>query len=65
MTINNTNRLKQVIDSQAADLLTIELIDTFEIKDLKINLANKEVYQLINKVNNAKYYYDQIKDQRQ
>lgn len=62
LTINDINRLKQVVDNQKADLLTIDLVDTFEIEDFKINLAHKKIYQLINKANNAKYYYNQIKD---
>lgn len=64
LTISGTDRLKQVVDGQKADSLTVELIDTFEIEDLGIDLADKEVYQLINEANNAEYYYDQIKDQR-
>lgn len=63
MIIIGTNRLKQVVDSQKTDLLTIQLVDIFEIEDLEINLANKKVYQLINKANNTKYYYNQIKNQ--
>ena len=56
--------LKQVVNSQEADLLAIELIDLFEVEDLGISLADKEVYQLINEANNTEYYYNQIKDQR-
>ena len=28
-----------------------------------MNLADKKVYQLINKANNTEYHYDQVKDQ--
>ena len=58
LTINGTDGLKQVVNSQKADLLAIELVDTFEVEDLKIDLADKKVYQLINKANNAEYYYN-------
>lgn len=44
--------------SQKADLLAVELVDTFEVEDLGMNLAAEEVYQLINEANNAEYYYD-------
>lgn len=30
----------------------------FEIKDLEMDLAEKKIYQLINKANNAEYYYN-------
>lgn len=60
--ISSINELKQVVDNEKADLLDIKLVDKFEIEDLKMNLANKKIYQLINKANNAKYYYNQIKD---
>ena len=62
MTVINTDGLKQVIDGQKANSLAIELVDTFEVEDLEIDLADKRVYQLINEANNAEYYYDQIKD---
>ena len=51
-----------MVDGQEANLLVIELVDTFEVEDLKMDLADKEVNQLINKANNAEYYYDQLKD---
>lgn len=41
LTINSTDKLKQIIDNQETDLLAIELVDIFEIEDLKIDLANK------------------------
>ena len=62
--ISGTNGLKRVVDGQEADLLVIELVDTFEIEDLEMDLADKKVYHLISKANNAEYYYDQLKDQR-
>lgn len=43
-------------------MLAMELVKIFEIEDLKINLANKKVYQQINKANKAKYHYNQIKN---
>lgn len=63
MIINDTDRLKQVVDGKEADSLTIELVDMFKVKDLEMDLADKEVYQLINKTNNVEYYYNQIKNQ--
>lgn len=48
---------KQGFNSQEPDSLAIEFLDTFQIKDLKIDLADKKVYQLIKKANSAKYYY--------
>lgn len=64
LTISGTNKVKRVVDGQKADLLNIELVNIFEVEDLRIDLANKKVYQLINEANNAEYYYDQVKDQR-
>lgn len=63
LTIGVTKGLKQVVDGQETDLLANELVNTFEIKDLEINLADKKVYQLINKANNGKYHYNEVKDQ--
>lgn len=51
-----------MINGQKADLLAIELVNIFAVEDLKIDLADKKVYQLINKANSAKYYYDWVKD---
>lgn len=42
--IKDTNKLKQVIDSQKANLLVIKLVDIFKIEDIEINLAKKKVY---------------------
>lgn len=56
--ISSIDRLKKIINSQKADLLAIKLVDIFEMEDLKIDLADKKVYQLINKANNMKYYYE-------
>ncbi len=64
LTISGTDGLKRVVDGQEADSLAVELVDTFEVEDLGIDLADEEVYQLINEANNAEYYYDQVKDQR-
>ena len=64
LTISGTDGLKRVVDGQEADLLAIELVDTFGVEDLGMDLANEEVYQLINEANNAEYCYDQVKDQR-
>lgn len=33
-----------MVDSQETDLLANELVNTFEIEDLEINLADKKVY---------------------
>lgn len=64
LTINGTNRLKKVVDGQEADFLAIELVDVLEIEDLGIDLTDKEVYQLIDEANEAKYYYNKTKYQR-
>lgn len=61
--INDTDKLKRVFDSQEAVFLTIKLVDTLEVKDLGINLADKKIYQLIDKANKARYYYNQVKGQ--
>lgn len=39
----------------------VELGDTLEVKDLRINLADKEMYQLTHDAKKAEYYYDQVK----
>lgn len=48
--------MNRVFDGQKADFLAVEIVNILEVKDLGINLGNKEVYKLINKVNEAKYY---------
>lgn len=60
--ISVTNGIKIVVDIPEAKLLAVELIDTLEVEDLGIDLTNKEIYQLIDKANEAKYYYDQAKN---
>ncbi len=64
LTISGTDRLKRVVDGQEADSLAVHLVDAFEVEDLGINLADEEVYQLIDKANEAEYHYDQVKGQR-
>lgn len=63
LTISDTNRLKRVVDGQEANSPVVELVDTLEVEDLEIYLANKEVYRLIDKANEAECYYDQAKSQ--
>lgn len=63
LTIRDIDQGKKVIDSQKVDMLMVELVDIFEVEDLEMDLADKKVYQIINKTNNAKYYYDQVKYQ--
>lgn len=58
LTISGKNMYKKGVNRQKANFLVIKLVDLVEVKDLKINFANKEVYQLINDTNKAKYYYD-------
>lgn len=58
LTISGTKGLKRVVDNQKADFLAVKLVNTLEIKDLGIDLADKEVYQLINEANEAECYYD-------
>lgn len=62
--ISSINRVEKIVNYQKADLLSIELVNTFELEDLRIDLADKKVYQLINKANNTEYYGNQVKDKR-
>lgn len=61
--ISGINMVEKIVVGQKTNILAFELVDTFEVKDLKIDLANKKIYQLINKANNAEYLYNQVKDQ--
>lgn len=61
LTIGSTNKLEKVVDGQKTDFLAIEPVDMLEVKDLRMNLADEMVYELINKANEAKYYYNQVK----
>lgn len=61
MTISGTNSLKRIVDGQEANSLIVKLVDAIEVEDLGIDLADKEVYQLIKEANEAKYHYNQIK----
>lgn len=36
--------MKKFINSQKANFLIVKLVNILEIKDLRINLANKKVY---------------------
>lgn len=63
LTISNTDRRKRILDEQEANFLAVELVNILKIENLGINLANKKIYQLIDNVNRAEYYYDQAKDQ--
>lgn len=62
-TISNINRYKKVIDRQKANFLVVKLVNLAKFEDLRIDLADKEVYQLINDANKAEYYYNQAKNQ--
>lgn len=53
LTINSINKMKRVVNNQEIDFLAIELLDVFEIKDFRINLADKKIDQLIDKTNKA------------
>ena len=64
LTISGTDELKRVVDGQKADSLAIELVNALEVENLGMDLADEKVYQLIDKANKAKYYYDQVKSQR-
>ena len=64
LTINGTDELKRVVDGQEADSLAVELVDAVEVEDLGMDLADEKIYQLIDKANEAKYYYNQVKSQR-
>lgn len=64
LTISGTDGRKRVVDGQEANFLAVELVDLAEVKDLGIDLADEEVYQLINDANKAEYYYNQAKGQR-
>ena len=61
LTISGTDRLKRVADGQEADSLTVKLVDALEMEDLGMDLADEEVYQLIDEANEAEYHYDQVK----
>lgn len=64
LTISGTDGLKRVVNGQEAESLAVELIDTLEVENLGMDLADEEVYQLIEDANEAEYYYDQTKVQR-
>ncbi len=64
LTISGTDRLKRVVDGPKADSLTFELVDALEVEDLGMDLADEEVYQLIDEANEAEYHYNQVKSQR-
>ncbi len=64
LTISGTDGCKRVVDGQEASSLAVELVDTTEVEDLGMDLADEEVYQLIDDANEAEYYYDQAKGQR-
>ena len=64
LTISSIDGLKRVVDGQEADSLAVELVNALEIEDLEMDLADEEIYQLIDRANEAKYYYDQVKSQR-
>lgn len=57
-TISSINRYKKVIDRQKANFLVVKLVNLAKFEDLRIDLADKEVYQLINDANKAEYYYN-------
>ena len=62
--ISGTDSLKRVVNNQKADSLIVELVDTPKVEDLGMDLADEEVYQLIDEANKTEYYYDQAKSQR-
>lgn len=61
--MSSIDKYKKVIDKQKANFLVVKFINLAEFEDLGIDLANKEVYQLINDANKAEYYYNQAKNQ--
>ena len=61
--ISSINGLRKVVYGQEANFCIIELMQTLEVKNWKIDLTNEEVYKLIDKINEAEYYYDEMKDQ--
>lgn len=58
LTINNRDECKRIVNRQKTNFLAIELVNLTEVKDLKINLTDEQIYQLINNANKAKCYYD-------
>ena len=64
LTISGTDGLKRVVDDHEADSLTVELVNALEVEGLGMDLADEEVYQLIDKANETEYHYDQVKGQR-
>lgn len=53
LTISGTDGLKRVVNGQEAESLAVELIDTLEVENLGMDLADEEVYQLIDDANEA------------
>lgn len=53
LTISSINGINIIVNDQKADLLAAYLVNIFELKDLGINLADKKIYHLIDKVNNT------------
>lgn len=53
LTISGTDGLKRVVDSPEADSLAVELVDALEVEDLEMDLADEEIYQLIDETNEA------------
>lgn len=58
-TINGRNEHKRVVNRQKANFFIVKLMNLAKIKDLRINLADKKIYRIINNANKAEYYYDQ------
>lgn len=58
LTISSIDGRKRIINSQKANFLAVELINILEIKNLGIDLVNEKIYQLIDDINKAEYYYN-------
>lgn len=61
-TINGRNEHKRVVDGQKANFFIVKLMNLAEIEDLRINLTDKKIYQVINDANKTEYYYHQTKN---
>lgn len=62
--INSIDKYKKVINRQKANFLVVMFINLAGFENLRINLVDKKVYQLINDANKAEYYYNQVNNQR-
>lgn len=46
------------MNGHKTSFIAIGLVNITKVEDLKIDLGDKEIYQLINDTNKVEYYYD-------